>query len=58
MKAGKLHTLWIVVGVQGGIPATVRAYHDKTAAQCSEQSLRKRMHPENDETGLFRVAVR
>ena len=47
--------LWVVVKVESGIPVMVEAYRDKQSAEMREQSWRKYMHPENDETGVFEI---
>jgi len=49
--------LWAVVKVESGIPVTVEAYRDRQSAEMREQSLRKDMHPENDETGVFEIQI-
>ena len=50
-------TLWVVVKVESGIPVIVEAYRDKQSAEAREQYLRKCMHPENDETGVFEIQI-
>lgn len=50
-------TIWIVVEVESGIPVLAEAYKDEKLAIEREQLLRNRMHPENDETGVFEVKV-
>lgn len=49
--------LWAVVKVESGIPVMVEAYRDRQSAEMREQSLRKDMHPENDETGVFEIQI-
>jgi len=49
--------LWVVVKVESGIPVMVEAYWDRQSAEMREQSLRKYMHPENDETGVFGIQI-
>jgi hypothetical protein len=49
--------LWIVVKVDSGIPVMVEAYPDEQSAKTRERSLRRDMHPENDETGVFEVQI-
>ena len=49
--------LWAVVKVESGIPVMVEAYRDRQCAEMREQSLRKDMHPENDETGVFEIQL-
>lgn len=47
--------LWAVVKVESRIPVSVEACCDEPSAKRRERLLRKRMHRENDETGVFRV---
>jgi len=49
--------LWVVVKVESGIPVMVEVYRDRQSAEIREQSLRKYMHPENDETGVFEIQI-
>jgi hypothetical protein len=49
--------LWIVVGVQSGIPVLVEAFRDNRLAKMREQALRRRMRPDYDEAGLFEVTI-
>jgi len=49
--------LWAVVKVESGIPVMVEAYQDRQSAEMREQSLRKEMRPENDETGVFEIEI-
>ena len=49
--------LWAVVKVESGIPVVVEAYRDRQSAEMREQSWRKDMHPENDETGVFEIQI-
>lgn len=49
--------LWAVVKVESGIPVAVEAYRDRQSAETREQFLRRYMHPENDETGVFEVHI-
>jgi len=55
MPKEQTELLWAVVKVESGIPVTVEAYRDRQSAEMREQSLRKDMHPENDETGVFEI---
>ena len=57
MPQGQPELLWVVVKVESGIPVVVEAYRDRQSAEMREQSLRKDMHPENDETGVFEVQI-
>ncbi|MBC7265331.1 MAG: hypothetical protein H5T64_13410 [Chloroflexi bacterium] len=56
MKA-QVETLWVVVKVESGIPVMAEVYQNEQSAKEREQCLRTFMHPENDETGVFRVQV-
>lgn len=49
--------LWVVVKVESGIPGMVEAHRDEQSAKIRERSLRRHMHPENDETSVFEVEV-
>lgn len=57
MPQGQPELLWVVVKVESGIPVVVEAYRDRQSAEMREQPLRKDMHPENDETGVFEVQI-
>jgi len=48
---------WVVVEVAAGIPVSVNGFKSRKAAQKHERKLRKEMHPENDETGVFPLVV-
>jgi hypothetical protein len=50
--------LWVVVKVESGIPVIAEAYTDERAALAGERNMRRRMNPEDDETGLFGIKVR
>lgn len=54
-KQDDSRTIWIVVEVASGIPVLAEAYHDEKTAMAREQTLRKEMHPENNETGVFEI---
>jgi hypothetical protein len=51
----KSKPLWVVVKVESGIPVMVEAYLNKQPAKMRNRFLRKHMHPENDETGIFEI---
>jgi hypothetical protein len=53
----KQERIWVVVKVESGIPVTVEAYRNRQSAEKRERFWRENMHPENDETGVFRIAV-
>jgi hypothetical protein len=57
MPEGASKVVWVVVKVERGIPVDARAFRRAASAIKSEQSLRKGMNTENDETGVFRVSV-
>jgi len=48
---------WIVVEVMAGIPALVKAFRYYKSARKHEKLLRRHMHPENDETGIFEAKI-
>lgn len=50
-------SLWIIVKVESGIPVMAEAHRSRQSAELREQVLRRCMHPENDETGIFEVRV-
>lgn len=56
-KQDNSRTIWIVVEVESGIPVLTEAYLDAESAVQREQTLRKEMHPENDETGVFEIKI-
>ncbi len=49
--------LWVVVKVESGIPVMIEAYGNKKSARMRERDLRRYMHPENDETGVFEIPI-
>ncbi len=49
--------VWVVVLVQSGIPVAAEIYRDEQSAKMRESFLRKSMHPESDETGVFEVCT-
>lgn len=53
----QIELLWVVVKVESGIPVMVEAYDNEESAKMREQSFRKYMQPENDETGIFEVPI-
>ena len=53
MKQDKLNVVWVVVKVESGIPVFAEVFSNQTAAQRRENQLRAKMHPENDEVGVF-----
>ena len=55
MNAKKRRKCYVVVKVESGIPVMVEPHATFQRAQACEQALRKRMHPEKDETGLFKI---
>jgi len=50
-------SVWVVVAVESGVPVAVHAYRDRRVASSAEGLLRRRMRPDNDETGLFRMRL-
>jgi len=57
MSDKKTQAAWVVVKVAAGIPVSVDGFKSRGAAQKHERKLRKEMHPENDETGVFPLAI-
>jgi hypothetical protein len=57
MRSDEGEVIWVVVTVAAGIPVSVQGFRQREAARKHERRLRKHMHPENDETGLFAVDV-
>lgn len=57
MLQKQIGPLWVVVEVYRGIPVGAEAYSDVQFAVEREQFLRKHIHPEDDETGIFEVWV-
>ena len=55
--ASEAKTFCVLVKVESGIPVSVEAFHEKKKAEQREKHLRKRMHPDNDETGLFEIEL-
>lgn len=53
----EFNMLWAVVKVVSGIPTAVELYRGKKEAEKRERFLRRRMHPENDETGIFEITL-
>jgi hypothetical protein len=51
----KSGSLWVVVHVKSGIPASVEAFPNKAQAELRERELRKKINLDNDETGLFSI---
>lgn len=57
MQQKQPENIWAVVEVKSGIPVMVEIYRDMRSAEAREKRIRKKMHPENDETGVFRVLI-
>jgi hypothetical protein len=55
MSKSKKMILWVVVKVQSGIPVGVEVFQNQKEAEITQKNWRSKMHPENDETGLFEV---
>lgn len=49
--------VWVVVMVQSGIPATVCAFRQEDAARKRLSWLSRRIRPDYDAVGIFRVQV-
>lgn len=48
---------WILVEVQSGIPASVKAFQNETLAKREEVKLRASLNLENDETQVFQIEI-
>ena len=57
MAIRRNENLWIVVEVMAGIPVSARAFACEADALVCERAVRRRMHPERDECGVFRVRM-
>ena len=58
MKIKKISSLNVVVKVESGIPVTAEIYRNVSDAIDRENTLRKHMNYDNDETGIFNVKIR
>ena len=50
-------TLWVVVEVNRGVPATVTACDDYKIAKIRKKEIREGLNLNDDETGIFEIAV-
>lgn len=57
MNASTGERIWVAVLVERGFVSEIEAYRDKESARRREQSWRRRMNPDYDETGLCDVVV-
>ena len=48
---------WVVVQVAAGIPVSVVGFMSEKAAHKHELKLRKEIHPESGETGVFPLVL-
>jgi len=53
VKESDCRKLWLLVHVASGIPVSVVAYAKNTLARKREESLRRRINHDYDETGIF-----
>lgn len=51
------HAVWVVVQVAAGVPVSVAGFPTYGQARNCEKRLRLRIHPENDEVGIFRMPL-
>lgn len=58
MRANTPQKIWVAVLVERGFVSEIEAYRDEAPARRREQSWRRRMNPDYDETGLSAVVVR
>jgi hypothetical protein len=49
--------IWVAVLVERGFVSEIEAYRDEASARRREQSWRRQMNPDYDETGLCDVVV-
>lgn len=49
--------IWVAVLVERGFVSEIEAYRDEASARRREQSWRRQMNPDYDETGLCDVIV-
>ncbi len=54
----KSKKVWVVVHVASGIPAEVKTFADGRAAARQKRRWRKKINPEDDEVGVFRVRIK
>jgi len=57
VKKNDCRKLWLLVHVASGIPVSVEAYAESTAARKREKSLRCRINRDNDEMGIFLIRL-
>ncbi len=50
-------TLWVVVEVNRGVPAAAEAYNTYEIAAIREKEIREGLNLNDDETGIFEIAV-
>ncbi len=50
--------VWVVVEVQGGIPALAEVFCDRPSAEKREASIRKKLRPDYDEVGVFETTIK
>ncbi|MDM8519515.1 hypothetical protein QUF64_05655 [Anaerolineales bacterium HSG6] len=49
--------IWIVVLVESGVTTLVEAYFDENVADARQQILQKKIKPNNDDLGVFKVKI-
>jgi hypothetical protein len=57
MQASTGERIWVAVLVEHGFVSEIEAYRDEALARHREQSWRRRMNPDYDETGLCDVII-
>ena len=57
MVRGQVEIVWVVVLVESGIPVFVEAFRDEQSAVMSEQTIRARVRPDYDDTGIFEIPI-
>ena len=57
MIPAQSESIWVLVYVRRGIPATVEAFYDGAEAQERENVIRQNINVNDDETGLFHINI-
>jgi hypothetical protein len=57
MRASNGERIWVAVLVERGFVSEVEAYRDEASARRREQSWRRGINPDYDETGLCDVVI-
>jgi hypothetical protein len=57
MAPSKTKPVWVLVKVQSGVPVKVEAFRNLRSARAHEDSWRRQMRPDYDESGIFKVIL-